>query len=170
MIQTILGVDPGFSITGYAILQKNNGKVFLLDCGYLKMSPTKSLAERTGVFYDLFKKKILDHSITRVALETSFLGRNPQTFLKLGFLRGILYLLAHQHNLTIDEFAPREIKAAVTGLGSASKDQVAHMILRMFPRVAQLGATEKQDVTDALAVSLCGLWCGQGASSGARFF
>lgn len=158
MNEIILGVDPGFSITGFAVLQKKDSKVFLLDCGYLKMSASKSLPERTGIFYDLFKKKISDHSITRIALETSFLGQNPQTFLKLGFLRGILYLLADQHKLEINEFAPREIKAAVTGIGSASKDQVAHMILRMFPKVAQLGATEKQDVTDALAVSVCSLW------------
>lgn len=161
MSQVILGVDPGFSVTGFAILHNNNRQVFLLDCGYLKMSSTKSLSERTGIFYDLFKQKIIDHKITQVALETSFLGKNPQTFLKLGFLRGILYLLADQHKLAISEFAPREIKAAVTGSGGASKDQVAHMILRMFPKVAQLGAVEKQDVTDALAISVCGLWAGQ---------
>lgn len=161
MSKVILGVDPGFSVTGFAILHTNNRQVFLLDCGYLKMSATKSLSERTGIFYDLFKKKIADHAITQIALETSFLGKNPQTFLKLGFLRGILYLLADQHKLTISEFAPREIKAAVTGFGGASKDQVAHMILRMFPKVAQLGCVEKQDVTDALAISVCGLWAEQ---------
>lgn len=161
MSKVILGVDPGFSVTGFAVLKHDNRQAHVIDYGYLKMSSTKTLAERTGQFYDVFKQKIADHAVTQVALETSFLGKNPQTFLKLGFLRGILYLLADQHKLTISEFAPREIKAAVTGSGGASKDQVAHMILRMFPKIAQLGAVAKQDVTDALAISVCGLWADQ---------
>lgn len=158
MSQVILGVDPGFSVTGFAVLQASGRQVFLLDCGYLKMSSLKSLSERTGQFYNVFQEKIKTHQVTQISLETSFLGKNPQTFLKLGFLRGILYLLADQHKLTINEFAPREIKAAVTGFGGASKDQVAHMVLRMFPKITQLGPVEKQDVTDALAISVCGLW------------
>jgi crossover junction endodeoxyribonuclease RuvC len=167
--QVILGVDPGFSITGFAVLKTTGRQVLLLDCGYLKMSSTKSLSERTGQFYKVFQEKITIHGVTHVALETSFLGKNPQTFLKLGFLRGILYLLADQHKLIISEFAPREIKAAVTGSGGASKDQVAHMILRMFPKITQLGAVEKQDVTDALAISVCGLWSLQKNAMLSRF-
>lgn len=161
MSKVILGVDPGFSVSGFAVLKHDNRQAYVIDYGYLKMSSTKTLSQRTGQFYEIFKQKIIDHSVTQVALETSFLGKNPQTFLKLGFLRGILYLLADQYNLTISEFAPREIKAAVTGSGGASKDQVAHMILRMFPKIAQLGDVAKQDVTDALAISVCGLWADQ---------
>jgi crossover junction endodeoxyribonuclease RuvC len=157
----IIGVDPGFHITGYAILKKEGGKTFLIDCGYLKMSSSQPLSKRVGIFYNFFKEKIDSHKIREISLETSFLGKNAQTFLKLGYLRGVLYLLADQNNLVLYEFAPREIKAAVTGFGGASKDQVANMIFRLFPRISQLDVTAKQDVTDALAICVCGLWRSQ---------
>lgn len=154
----ILGVDPGFHVTGYALLKKEDGKVLLLDCGYLKMSADRSLVERTGQFFEFIEAKIKQAGVTEIALETSFLGKNAQTFLKLGYLRGILYLLAHQHKLEIYEFAPREVKAAVTGHGGASKDQVADMIIRLFPKITQIHALARNDVTDALAISICGIW------------
>ena len=154
----LLGVDPGFSVTGYSILKKEDKRTIILDYGYLKMSSQKSLAERVGIFYNFFKEKIDKLAITDVALETSFLGKNAQIFLKLGYLRGILYLLASQNNLKIYEFAPREVKSSVTGYGGASKDQVALMILSMFPKLNQFGKIEKQDVTDAIAISICGVW------------
>ncbi len=158
MNSIILGVDPGFSVTGYAILKKDAGKALLLDYGFLKMSSQKSLVERVGIFYETFQSKITQHGVTEIALETSFLGKNAQTFLKLGYLRGILYLLAAQAGMQVHEFAPREVKSAVTGYGAASKDQVAAMVLRLFPRLKELGTIERQDVTDAMAVCLCGFW------------
>ena len=156
--QVILGVDPGFHVTGYALLKREAGKVFLLDCGYLKMSSERSLVERTGQFYTFMQEKITHVGVTEIALETSFLGKNPQTFLKLGYLRGILYLLANQYHLGINEFAPREVKAAVTGSGGASKDQVASMVIRLFPKITQIHTLARNDVTDALAVGICGVW------------
>lgn len=154
----ILGVDPGFSVTGYSILKQEGSHVYLLDCGYLKLRPTDSLSKRIGIFYNFFQAKIGALAITQISLETSFLGKNAQTFLKLGFLRGVLYLLADQHNLELREFAPREVKMAVTGFGGAGKDQVANMVMRMFPKLAEIGKIERADVTDALAISICGIW------------
>ncbi|MBY0353474.1 crossover junction endodeoxyribonuclease RuvC [Candidatus Babeliales bacterium] len=155
---TILGIDPGFTVTGYGVLRKQEGKTYLLDYGYLKLKPKDHLSERIGVFYNFFKDKIEAHQVSQLALETPFLGKNVQTFLKLGYLRGALYLLANQHDLALHEFSPREVKQAVTGFGGAQKEQVATMILRLFPNLAKMGTIEKQDVTDALAVCLSGLW------------
>ena len=158
MKNVFLGVDPGFSVTGFAILANEAGRTFLLDYGYLQMTPKNTLPERVGIFYDFMINKIKTHGVTQLALETSFLGKNPQTFLKLGYLRGILYLLANQHNLPIFEFAPTEVKRSVTGFGAASKDQVATALMRMFPMLGQVKKIAKDDVTDALAICLCGLW------------
>lgn len=151
----ILGVDPGFRFAGFGVLKKEGTKAFLLDYGYLKLPPTKSLVERTGLFHDFFKDKIEAHQVDHLALETPFLGKNAQNFLKLGYLRGILYLLSHKHNLELFEFAPRQVKSALTGFGGASKEQVARVILRLFPKIK---TPQKDDVTDALAITLCGLW------------
>lgn len=153
--QIILGIDPGFHVTGYAAIKKEGSRTSLIDCGYLKMNPTKHLAERTTIFHDFFKTKITTHGITDLALETPFLGKNAQNFLKLGYLRGILYLLSHQHALVLHEFAPTQVKQSLTGFGGASKEQVARVILKLFPH---LNAPDKADVTDAIAVTLCGVW------------
>lgn len=151
----ILGIDPGTRFAGFGIMQKDKQKVFLLDYGCLVMSPTKSLPERVEIFHDFFSEKIQKYGVTDLALETPFLGKSAGNFLKLGYMRGILYLLASKNKLVLHEFAPREIKLTVTGFGGASKEQVASVVLRMLPGI--LG-TQKDDVTDALAISLCGLW------------
>lgn len=151
----ILGIDPGFQYAGYAVIKKEGRITTSNDYGYLKLKPTLHLAKRTELFYQFFKDKIIAHQVTHLALETPFLGKNAQNFLKLGYLRGLLYLLSSQHNLELCEFSPREVKQAVTGFGGASKDQVARVIGQLFPR---LEPQKKHDVTDALAVTLCGLW------------
>lgn len=154
----ILGIDPGFSVTGFSVIKQAAGSTSVLDFGYLKLKSEHSLSKRVGEFNTFFQSKIDHFKITDIALETSFLGQNAQTFLKLGYLRGILYLLADQHQCTLHEFAPREIKQAVTGSGGASKEQVALMLHRIFPQLNTLATAVKNDVTDALAIGLCGVW------------
>ncbi len=151
----MLGIDPGLSVSGFSVIKKEKQCLYVCDYGYLSMSSRKSIIERIGIFYQFYAEKIMHWKITDIALETPFLGRNAQNFLKLGYLRGILYLLADQHSLAMHEFAPRQVKQAVTGYGGASKEQVARIILQLFPRLKQ---PKKEDVTDALAVSLCGIW------------
>lgn len=151
----VLGIDPGFQVTGYSIIHKELQRTKLIDCGYLKMNPSKHLAERIQIFHQFFSKKITDFQVTDLALETPFLGKNAQNFLKLGYLRGILYLLSATHALHLHEFSPTQVKQSLTGFGGASKEQVARVIAQLFP---QLPPQEKADVTDAIAVSLCGVW------------
>lgn len=151
----ILGIDPGFSFTGYAILKKEGNRTLLLDFGYLKLPQSKSLQERVSLFHDALQQKITTSLVTHLSIETPFLGKNAQNFLKLGYLRGILYLLAHKNNLTLLEFAPTQIKQSLTGFGGASKDQVSRVLFQLFPTLAK---PDKYDATDALAISLCGLW------------
>ena len=69
--------------------------------------------------------------------------------------RGIIYLLTHQHALMLVEFSPTQVKQAVTGYGGAQKDQVARVIKQLFGFDTCI---ERYDVTDALAVALCGAW------------
>lgn len=151
----VLGIDPGLGFTGFGVVKKEGGKTQLLDCGYLKLPPSKPLPVRVGLFHAFVTQKINDWHVTDVALETPFLGKNAQNFLKLGYLRGIVYLLADTHMLTLHEFAPRQVKRAVTGYGGASKDQVARVVYQLFPK---LKTALRHDVTDAVAVTLCGSW------------
>lgn len=157
-MKVILGIDPGLHYTGYGVVSKNGTKAQLIDHGCLTLQPTKSIAYRVGIFHDFFNEKLSALSVTDVALETPFLGKNAQNFLKLGYLRGIVYLLSYRYELPLLEFSPREVKQSVTGFGGASKEQVAWMVLKLFPSIK---APKRNDVTDALAVTLCGLWHNQ---------
>lgn len=151
----LVGIDPGLRFAGFAVMKEEGTTVKLLDCGFLKLSPTLDLPKRVALFHDFFAEKASSLQLTDLALETPFLGKSAQNFLKLGYLRGILYLIAQKQGMNIYEFSPREVKQMVTGFGGAEKEQVARVILKLFPR---LTTPEKYDVTDALAVTLCGLW------------
>ena len=151
----ILGVDPGVRFAGYGVIKKQGQLIQLLDYGFLAMPPTKPLHDRVGMFNDFFAHKIAQWHITDLALETPFMGKNAQNFLKLGYVRGILYLLASKNKLELHEYAPTQIKQAITGFGGADKDQVARVIAQLFPR---LNAVDRTDVTDAIAVTLCSIW------------
>jgi crossover junction endodeoxyribonuclease RuvC len=151
----ILGIDPGLSVTGYAIMKKELQKIEVLDYGAVTFSNKSSLEQRIGLFYTTFHEKIIQAQVTTIALETPFLGKNPHNYLKLGYLRGIVHLLADQHSISLEEFAPSTIKRAVTGSGAAQKEQVARVITRLFKGIK---TPKTYDVTDALAVTLCGIW------------
>ena len=99
--KVILGVDPGLSYTGYAIIVRHEKGSAVVDYGYLQLNKEKDLPKRVALFHEFFVEKITKHGATHLSLETPFLGKNAQTFLKLGYLRGILYLLASKHNLQI---------------------------------------------------------------------
>ena len=154
----ILGVDPGLQVAGYCLVAQIQGKTRLLEAGVLQLKPKDPLSKRVRVFHDFMEQKIKTHHVTAISLETPFLGRNSQSFLKLGYLRGILYLLADQYQLPIYEFAPTQVKQAVTGYGSSSKDQVQIMVKRLFQAQVDFAA---YDASDAVAVALCGLWQSQ---------
>ena len=151
----MLGVDPGFRFAGFGVAKKEGTKVSILDYGFLRLPPKKSLVERTGLFHAFFDKKMQEHAVTHLAIETPFLGKNAQNFMKLGYLRGLLYLLTDTYKLELHEFAPRQVKSAITGSGSASKEQVARVIGQLLPRLKE---PQRDDVTDALAITLCGVW------------
>ncbi len=151
----ILGIDPGTRFCGYAIIKKENGSIFLLECDCLKLGAQKPMPERLYIFANRFEFLVKKWEVTDVSLETPFLGKNAQNFLKLGYVCGILYFLAQKYKINIHEFSPREVKLSITGSGGASKDQVSYILYKLFPRL-QPGL--RDDATDALAVSLCGVW------------
>lgn len=161
----VLGVDPGTRVAGYGIMRCENRRVILLDHGALEMASTVPLYQRVGRFHRFFDEKIKLHGVGHLVLETPFLGKNAQNFLKLGYLRGILYLLQDAHALSLAEFSPAEIKRSITGSGAADKEQVARVVMRLFPTLAM---PKRLDTTDALAVAVCGVWDLQRQQSGER--
>lgn len=153
--KVILGVDPGFINAGYAIVEYSNNRFELKDIGIFSQKSSEGISVRIGKFYDFFNSLAETANVTHFALETPFLGKNAQNFLKLGYLRGIINLISHQKKGELFEFSPREIKSSVTGFGAAEKEQVARALHFFFPTLKKLQPF-KMDATDALAIALCG--------------
>lgn len=151
----VLGVDPGTRVAGFSIVVLQHNKPTLVDYGSLTMSGSLPIAQRVGMFHRFFDEKIAHNKVSRIALETPFLGKNAQTFLKLGYMRGILHLLQDTYQLELCEFSPMEVKRSITGYGGAEKEQVARLLVRLFPTLVM---PQKLDVTDAIAIGLCGAW------------
>ena len=149
----ILGVDPGSQSTGYGLVEVHNGAPRYLDCNTIRPGRTKSLPDRLLAIHDGLAAIIAEHLPEVVAVETAFYHKSAQSTLVLGHVRGVILLSARKAGLPVDEYAPRDIKVAVTGSGNAAKEQVAFMVRGI------LGLTEDQapslDATDALAVALC---------------
>lgn len=153
----ILGIDPGLVVTGFSIMLVQNNKIYLKECGYLPLNSKNEIPLRVKMFHDFCQEKIKKHHVTEIALETPFLGKNSAGFLKLGYLRGIIYLFKETYNLKLHEFSPRSVKQAVTGFGGAQKDQVFKTLLHIFPELHKI-TIKKYDITDAIAISLCAAW------------
>jgi len=148
----ILGVDPGVRVAGYAVIRVERRKWSVLSCGALSLSSYYVLSRRLGYFYMCISQIMSQFYVDRISIETPFLGKNAHNFLKLGYVRGVLFLLADQYAASVREYTPRQIKQAVTGFGGAHKEQVARMVFRLCPEVQDVSS---RDVTDALAAALC---------------
>jgi crossover junction endodeoxyribonuclease RuvC len=150
----VLGVDPGSLNTGYGIVRSIGGELTPLVYGVIRLQAAQSHAERIGRIYKELKQVIDVYRPERAALETVFMCRNVQSALKLGQVRGAVIALAMNSGLELHEYAPREVKLAMTGRGSASKEQVSFMVTKILGFEK---APEPYDITDALGIALCDL-------------
>jgi len=149
-----MGVDPGTRYAGYGVIKHEKQKTNVISYGCIDVHKKKNLVDKIGTLYDHISAIVNEQKVTLLSLETPFLYKNASTFLKLGYVRGILYLIAYQNDLNLKEFSPREVKQGITGYGNASKEQVANVIKRIF----HLKDPQRDDITDALGIALCGLW------------
>jgi len=147
----ILGVDPGTRYAGYAVIKKEHGKTILIEAGCLDVHKKDTLIEKIGIIHEFMDAKVKKHKITHLAIETPFFLKNAATFLKLGYVRGILYLISYNNRLKLSEFSPKEVKLGATGYGAATKEQVANVIIKIF----KINKPKRDDVTDAIAIALC---------------
>lgn len=154
-MKRILGIDPATLSTGFAVLEGSGSVVSLVESGCLSLHRTTPLSKRIHTIYLYFKKRLERGDITHIAIETPFYGKNLQTFIKLGYVRGIIYLLSEEFSIPMKEFSPAEVKYSITRYGTAPKTQVAAIIYGLFPA---LKTGLKNDITDAIAIGLTGLW------------
>ena len=150
--EIVLGVDPGLGTTGWGILRYADGKTVYVDSGCIRTYPNEPVSVRLGKIYRDLQEVMTRFAVTECAVESGFVGRDPLSALALGQARAAAILAAQTHGVTVATLAPREIKMAVTGRGSAVKQQVAFMVGKMLGLQFDEG---EQDISDALAVALC---------------
>ena len=122
----VLGIDPGTAVTGYGVVShRDDGAVFLLECGVIRTSAGEPLPDRIREIFLGIREVIERFQPSSVVVEDVFQGKNIRSALTLGHARGAILLAAALQELPIAEYSPREIKKAVVGTGSATKDQVA---------------------------------------------
>jgi crossover junction endodeoxyribonuclease RuvC len=147
----ILGIDPGSQITGYGLIEAQPGRSRALLSGTLRPRRGLPLPDRLHAIYRDLTAIVAEHEPDVVAVETAFYHKSARSVLVLGHVRGVVLLAAREAGVTVQEYAPREIKMAVTGSGAATKDRVAFMVRAIL----NLPELPPADAADALAAALC---------------
>ena len=149
----LLGVDPGTAVTGFGVVRVDRRRrAALLQCGVVRTSAGAALPVRLRQIHEAVAGLLAEFRPAAMSIENVFQGKNARSALTLGHARGVIILAAALKDVKVFEYAPREIKRAVAGTGSATKDQVAYMVqrhlrLRSAPRPA--------DAADGVAAALC---------------
>lgn len=148
-LKTIVGIDPGSRVTGYGILQVDRDRITHIDHGVIDFSRDKNFSRRIKEIGLQLRQIFALHNPDVVVIEQIFLGKNVDSVFKLGHARGIAMYEAELCGSEVVEYATRLVKKGVTGLGQATKEQVA-MSLNRFMKIQIQG---KIDASDALAMA-----------------
>lgn len=150
----ILGVDPGTNIMGYGLLRAKGNKAEMMCMGVIDLRKLSDPYLRLGKIYDRLSGIIQEFLPDEMAIEAPFFGKNVQSMLKLGRAQGVAIAVAIKRDIPVHEYAPLKIKMAITGNGSASKEQVADMLRRML-HMEKEDMPRFMDATDALGAAYC---------------
>lgn len=151
-VYRILGIDPGTTELGYAVVEVHAKSRRIVEIGTLKLDKFKDHAKRLEVIHTRLSQVIGTYTPKIMAIEAPFFGKNPQSMLKLGRAQGVCMAAGIAQGLAVHEYAPRKIKQSITGNGNASKEQVAAMLQQEF----ELDISRyKNDATDALGAAMC---------------
>ncbi len=150
----ILGIDPGTNVMGYGVIRVVRNKAEMIAMGVIDMRKEEDPYLRLGRIFERVTGIIKEYLPDEMAIEAPFFGKNVQSMLKLGRAQGVAIAAAIQRDIPISEYAPMKIKMAITGKGTASKEQVAGMLVRLLN--LDPGEMPKfMDATDALAAAYC---------------
>jgi crossover junction endodeoxyribonuclease RuvC len=147
----ILGIDPGIGRCGWGVIEIQNSKIKMQNCGCIETSPKKSVEKRLEEIHNEISKLIKTYSPDALAIEELFFNTNAKTAFVVGQARGVILLAAAEHNLEIAIYTPLQVKLALTGYGRAEKLQVGQMVKTLL----NLKEVPKPDDTaDGLAIAI----------------
>ncbi len=148
----ILGVDPGYAILGYGVIDTIGTKLSIVDYGVIETQAGEPFPARLERLYAGMRALIARYAPDEAAFEELFFARNTSTALAVGAGRGVALLAVEQAGIPLYEYTPMQIKLAVTGNGRADKLSVQQMVrlLLSLPKPPR-----PDDAADALAAAIC---------------
>lgn len=147
----VLGIDTSLRSTGIAVVESQGSVLRYVDCGFLKTTPKWRHSRCLKHIAVGIEKMIEATQPDEVSIEGAFFFKNAKTAMVLGEARGVAIATCAAHNLPVYEYAPRRVKQAVVGIGSADKHQVARMVMTLL----NLKEQPQSDAADALALAIC---------------
>ena len=148
----ILGIDPGYGITGFGLIEANRGQFQLLRCGAITTPPNTDFSWRLEIIYNDMVELLRVTKPDVVAIEELFFGHNVTTGIGVAQSRGVILLAIRQAGLQVYSYKPMQVKQALVGYGSATKHQMQDMTKRLL----HLNSMPKpDDAADAIAIALC---------------
>ena len=148
----ILGIDPGYGITGFGLVEAQGGQFRLLRCGAITTPAGMDFSARLEIIYEDMKQLLQVAQPDVVAIEELFFGQNVTTGIGVAQSRGVILLAIRQAGLEVYQYKPMQVKQAVVGYGNASKHQVQDMTKRLLGLSAM---PKPDDAADAIAIALC---------------
>ena len=148
----ILGIDPGFAITGYSIIDYQGNKFKLIDSGAVTTKAGESFPLRLTKIYDDLSMIIDEYKPDAISVEELFFNNNVKTAINVAQARGVVLVVGCQKQIPTYEYTPLQIKQAVAGYGRADKIQVQKMVKAILnvEKLPKLDGT-----TDSMAAAIC---------------
>ncbi len=148
----ILGIDPGYAIMGYGVLDYNGNRFKTVGYGSVETEAGLPMPERLKLLYDGLTEIIQKYEPDEVSIEELFFNRNVTTAIGVGEARGVAMLACVEGGLVVSEYTPMQIKQALVGYGKAEKVQVQMMVKTILnlPEVPK-----PDDTADAVAAAIC---------------
>lgn len=148
----ILGIDPGYGITGFGLIEAQRGASRLLQCGAITTPAGMDFSARLEIIYEDMRKLLEVSKPDAVAIEELFFGQNVTTGIGVAQSRGVILLAIRQAGLEVTSYKPMQVKQAVVGYGNATKHQVQDMTKRLL-NLKEM--PKPDDAADAIAIALC---------------
>lgn len=148
----ILGIDPGYAIVGYGVVDCVASRFGVVDYGVITTPAKIPIENRLEMIYDQLTALVEKHKPEAMAIEELFFNSNHTTAIPVAEARGVILLVARQRGIDVFEYTPLQVKQAVVGYGRAEKKQVIMMTTTLLGLKAP---PKPDDAADALAIAIC---------------
>ena len=148
----ILGIDPGYAIVGFGLVESQGQRQKLVACGAINTPAGVRLSARLWQIANDLEELISRFKPDALAIEELFFNNNVTTGIGVAQARGVIIMTAEKMGLPIYEYNPSQVKQAVVGYGKAEKRQVMDMTKRLL---GLSSVPKPDDAADAVAIALC---------------